>query len=60
MLLAALIAGEAGAAREAAPDAADRIDGLGKARRALLAEGILSLTVGHCDLWPCLLKYRPA
>lgn len=50
MLLAALIAGEAGAAREAAPDAADRIDSWEKARRALLAERSLSLTVGHCDL----------
>ena len=49
-LLAALIAGEAGAAREAAPEAADRIAVWEKTRRALLAEGRLGLTVGHCDL----------
>lgn len=49
-LLAALIAGEAGAARDAAPTAAPRIDAWEKARRDLLAEGRLSLTVGHCDL----------
>jgi len=49
-LLAALIAGEAGAAREAVPAVADRIDGWEKGRLALLAERRLSLTVGHCDL----------
>jgi hypothetical protein len=49
-LLAALIAGEAGAAREAAPQAAQRIDAWENQRRALLAERRLSLTVGHCDL----------
>jgi len=49
-LLAVLIAGEAGAAREAAPAAADRIDGWEKGRLALLAERRLGLTVGHCDL----------
>jgi hypothetical protein len=50
VLLAALIAGEAGAARDAAPDVAAQIDAWEKARRALLAERRLSLTVGHCDL----------
>jgi hypothetical protein len=49
-LLAALIAGEAGAAREAAPDAARRINEWEKARLSLLAERGLALTVGHCDL----------
>ena len=49
-LLAALIAGEAGAARAAAPEAAGRIDAWEKARRGLLAERRLGLTVGHCDL----------
>jgi hypothetical protein len=49
-LLAVLIAGEASAARTAAPEAAARIDDWEKARRALLAERRLSLTVGHCDL----------
>lgn len=49
-LLAALIAGEAGAAREAAPDFVPRIDSWEKARHTLLAEGRLRLTVGHCDL----------
>ena len=50
VLLAALIAGEANAAREAAPDAARRIDAWEKARHAGLAERRVSLTVGHCDL----------
>jgi hypothetical protein len=49
-LLAALIAGEAGAAREAAPDAAPQIKRWEEQRRALLAARSLSLTVGHCDL----------
>ena len=49
-LLAALIAGEAAAAREAAPIAADRIDRWEKARLAQLAEQGLGLAVGHCDL----------
>ena len=49
-LLAALIAGEAGAAREAAPAAAPRIDAWEKARLSALAERGLTLTVGHCDL----------
>jgi hypothetical protein len=49
-LLAALIAGEAGTAREAAPDAATRIDRWEKARLSVLGEERLSLTVGHCDL----------
>jgi hypothetical protein len=49
-LLAALVAGEAGAAREAAPDAGDRIEAWERTRRALLAEEGSSLTVGHCDL----------
>jgi hypothetical protein len=49
-LLAALIAGEAGAAREAAPDAADRIGTWEKARLAMLGEQRLSLRIGHCDL----------
>ena len=49
-LLAALIAGEAEAAREAAPEAAARIDAWEKTRLSLLAEHRLSLTVGHCDL----------
>lgn len=49
-LLAALIAGEADAAREAAPEAAGRIDAWEKARRGLLAERRLGLIVGHCDL----------
>jgi hypothetical protein len=48
-LLAALIAGEAGTAREAAPDAAARIAAWESQRRMQLAEGILCLTVGHCD-----------
>jgi hypothetical protein len=49
-LLAALIAGEAGAAREAAPEAAQQITRWEGERRALLAGHSLSLTVGHCDL----------
>lgn len=49
-LLAALVAGEAGAAREAAPEASDRIAAWENQRRAQLAEGTLRLTVGHCDL----------
>jgi hypothetical protein len=49
-LLAALIAGEAGAAREAAPDCGGRIDRWQKARLTLLDEKRLGLTVGHCDL----------
>jgi hypothetical protein len=49
-LLAALIAGEAGAAREAAPEAAPQITRWEGQRRALLAGHSLGLTVGHCDL----------
>jgi hypothetical protein len=49
-LLAALIAGEAGAAREATPEAADRIAAWESQRRTQLCDGILRLTVGHCDL----------
>jgi hypothetical protein len=49
-VLAALITGEAGAAREAAPEAADRIAAWESQRRAQLGEGVLRLTVGHCDL----------
>ena len=49
-LLEALIAGEAGAAREVAPDSAAPIDTWENARLSLLAAERLSLTVGHCDL----------
>jgi hypothetical protein len=49
-LLAALIAGEAGAARDARPDSADRIAAWESRRRTQLGEGMLGLTVGHCDL----------
>src|SRR6185312_2618572 len=49
-LLAALIDGEAGAAREAAPEASLRIDAWQGHRRALLAERSLTLAIGHCDL----------
>jgi hypothetical protein len=49
-LLTALIAGEAGAARDAAPARAARIDAWETARLSFLAEGRLSLTIGHCDL----------
>jgi hypothetical protein len=49
-LLAALITGEASAAREAAPEAAERIARWENQRRAQLADGALRLTVGHCDL----------
>jgi hypothetical protein len=48
-LLEALIAGEANAARDAAPDAAP-IAAWESRRRAQLAEGVLTLTVGHCDI----------
>ena len=49
-LLAALIAGEAGAAREVAPDSSAQIDAWENTRLSLLADERLSLTVGHCDL----------
>ncbi len=49
-LLAALVSGEAGAARDSMPEAAARVDAWESRRRALLAERSLSLTVGHCDL----------
>jgi hypothetical protein len=49
-LLTALLAGEGRAAREAAPDRADRIDAWENARLSFLAEDRLSLTIGHCDL----------
>jgi hypothetical protein len=49
-LIAALIAGEAAAAREATPEAVARIDAWEQARRGLLGERRLALTVGHCDL----------
>lgn len=49
-LLAALIAGEAGAAREAAPEAAAPIDLWEKRRCEHLSAHRLGLTVGHCDL----------
>lgn len=49
-LLAALIAGEAGAARETTPEVAARIEAWEQARLSFLAEAQLSLTVGHCDL----------
>jgi hypothetical protein len=49
-LLAALITGEAAAAREAAPDPAGRIAAWENQRRTQLGEGVLRLTVGHCDL----------
>jgi len=49
-LLAALIAGEAAAAREAAPEAAVRIDAWEQRRGGLLGENKLTLTIGHCDL----------
>ena len=49
-LLAALIAGEAEAARAAAPDSAASIDRWQHARLSSLAEERLSLTIGHCDL----------
>ena len=50
VLLEALIAGDANAARKAAPEAAQRVDAWEKARHAALAERRLSLTIGHCDL----------
>ncbi|HXR87831.1 MAG TPA: class I SAM-dependent methyltransferase [Stellaceae bacterium] len=49
-LLAALIAGEAAAAREAAPEAAVRIDAWEQRRGGLLGENKLALIIGHCDL----------
>jgi hypothetical protein len=49
-LLAALIAGEAGAAREAAPEAVARIDAWEAQRRAQLSAHVLTLTIGHCDI----------
>jgi hypothetical protein len=49
-LLTALIAGEAGAAAEAAPDDAERIAAWERQRRAQLADDLLHLTIGHCDL----------
>jgi hypothetical protein len=49
-LLGTLLAGEAVAAREAAPGDADRIAAWEKQRRAQLDAHELSLLVGHCDL----------
>ncbi|HWE73828.1 MAG TPA: class I SAM-dependent methyltransferase [Stellaceae bacterium] len=49
-LLSALVTGEASAAREAAPEAGERIAAWENQRRGQLADGSLSLTVGHCDL----------
>ncbi|HEY3918494.1 MAG TPA: class I SAM-dependent methyltransferase [Stellaceae bacterium] len=49
-LLAAMIAGEAEAARDAAPAMAGRIAAWESSRRRLLDEGRLAMTVGHCDL----------
>jgi hypothetical protein len=49
-LLGALLAGEAAAAREVAPDATDRITAWEQQRRAQLDAHELSLLVGHCDL----------
>lgn len=49
-LLAALVTGEAGAARDAAPEAAESIAAWEKRRREHLAASRLGLTVGHCDL----------
>ncbi|HVA13222.1 MAG TPA: class I SAM-dependent methyltransferase [Stellaceae bacterium] len=49
-LLSALIASEAGAAREASPEAIDRIDAWEAQRRRHLTARRLRLTVGHCDL----------
>lgn len=49
-LLASLVAGEAGAARAAAPRAIEEIDAWEKQRRLQLGAGGLGLTLGHCDL----------
>lgn len=49
-LLAAVVVGDASAAREAAPEAAEAIADWEKQRREHLAAGRLGLTVGHCDL----------
>jgi hypothetical protein len=55
-LLSALLAGETRAACDSAPDDAERVAAWEKQRRAQLAEGRLSLTVGHCDLLALPLK----
>jgi hypothetical protein len=49
-LLGALLAGEAAAAHEAAPDAAARIGAWEKQRREQLDAHKLSVLIGHCDI----------
>lgn len=49
-MLRALIAGEAEAAREAAPAAASAIARWQARREAEIAAGALTVTIGHCDL----------